>query len=365
MRKTAFVFAAFPLAVILAATAMNLSAQEQRAGKKTTHAMPGMAQDSSHDGFMQHGMSHTRAKGVKLDQKLDEAAHTITLRVGPMRLPAHTSHHAAAQPPDLLWTIPIDGWLTGYTPKMVDPAGAGVPGALLHHTAFWNAGRPDFLCRNKEEHIFGAGSEMNVWPPIPGYGYRVHKGDTIRIETMVYNPTRTDYLSVWLEVAITYAPGAAGGDTGALKSVYPAWIDVKECGNSGYDLDAGKSSQTGIVAVPYDGALLGVGGHLHDYGRQLLLAEAASKKEIARLDTKVDERGRLLSTPIVTFLETGGYALQRGEKLEVTAAYDNPTRKSIEDGAMGIVVGYFLPKNDAEIAALRRARKPTAHSHDH
>ena len=42
--------------------------------------------------FMQGGMHHAVAKGVKLDAKVDAAAHTVTLRVGPMNLPAHTSH---------------------------------------------------------------------------------------------------------------------------------------------------------------------------------------------------------------------------------------------------------------------------------
>jgi hypothetical protein len=30
---------------------------------------------------------------------------------------------------------------------------------------------------------------MTNWIQVPGYGYRVQKGDKIRIETMVYNPT--------------------------------------------------------------------------------------------------------------------------------------------------------------------------------
>src|SRR5215472_2064322 len=196
------------------------------------------------------GMSHAHAKGVKLEQKLDEAAHLITLREGPMNLPAHLSHMHAAQPPDLIWTVPVDGWLLGYTPKLTDSAGGAVPGVLLHHTAFWNVNRPDFLCKNKEEHIFGAGSEMNVWPPLPGYGYRVQKGDRIRIETMIHNPTATGYAAVWLEVAIQYTPLA---DPAPVKSVYPAWIDVQECRDSGYNLPPGKSTKTGFFTMQYGG----------------------------------------------------------------------------------------------------------------
>src|SRR5436190_15587595 len=76
------------------------------------------------------------------------------------------------QPPDLIWTVPLYGWLLAYHPKLVDAGGNSVPGAVLHHTAFWNENRSDFLCPNKEEHIFGAGSEMTDWAEVPGYGYR-------------------------------------------------------------------------------------------------------------------------------------------------------------------------------------------------
>src|SRR5215469_13986829 len=121
-----------------------------------------------HTGFMQGGMHHAIAKGVTLNAKVDAAARIVTLRIGPMNLPAHTSHMNMPQPPDQVWRIPFDGWLLAYHPKLVDGGGNAVPGAVLHHTAFWNENRADFLCPNKEEHIFGAGSEMTDWTEVPG-----------------------------------------------------------------------------------------------------------------------------------------------------------------------------------------------------
>ncbi len=221
--------------------------------------------------FMQGGMHHAIAKGVTLDAKVDAAAHTVTLRVGPMNLPSHTSHMKMPQPPDLIWEVPMDGWLLAYHPKLVDASGTAVPGTVLHHVAFWNENRADFLCPNKEEHIFGAGSEMTDWAEVPGYGYRVQKGDKIRIETMMYNPTATSYDKAYLEVVIPFQDIPVDGSVAPRKNVYPAWMDVASCGNSGYDLPAGKSEKTGTVTVKYDGVLLGVGGHLHDYGKQIVL----------------------------------------------------------------------------------------------
>jgi hypothetical protein len=256
----------------------------------------------------------------------------------------------------LIWQIPIDGWLLAYSPKLVDADGNTVPGRILHHTAFWNENRADFLCPNKEEHIFGAGGELTNWAEVPGYGYRVQMGDKIRVETMVHNPTGTSYDKVYLEVSIPYQQAADGP---ALKSVYPTWMDVRSCGNSAYDLPAGNSEQTGTVAVKYSGILLGVGGHMHDYAKRLTLEDVSRKETVATLDAKVDDHGELLSMPTVLFLDRGGYKFAAGDVLKISATYDNTTGKLLRDGAMGIVVGYFVPADDTALAALRR--KPTTH----
>jgi hypothetical protein len=334
----------------------SLCAQEKPAD--ASHDMGNM----QHGGFMQGGMHHAIAKGVKLEQKID--GHTIVVRIGPMNLPAHTSHMKMPQPPDLIWQIPIDGWLLAYSPKLVDAEGKEVPGRVLHHTAFWNENRADFLCPNKEEHIFGAGGELTQWAEVPGYGYRVQMGDQIRVETMVHNPTDTSYDKVYLEVAIPYQQADDGPQ---LKSVYPTWMDVKSCGNSAYDLPTGKSEQTGTVTVKYPGILLGVGGHMHDYAKQLTLEDISRKETVATLEAKVDDHGELLSMPTVLFLDRGGYKFAAGDVLKVSATYENTTGKFLRDGAMGIVVGYFVPADDAAMAALRR--KPAVHhmagmSHD-
>ena len=335
--------------VLAAATAFG-----QEKPVDTPHDMEHMQHSSEHGGFMQGGMHHALAKGVKLEQKID--GQTITLRIGPITLPVHTSHMTMPQPPDLEWQIPVDGWLLAYTPKLVDSDGNSVPGIVLHHTAFWNENRADFLCPNKEEHIFGAGGEMTPWMQIPGYGYRVQMGDKIRIETMVHNPTATTYDKVFLEVAIPYQD--ARGETGAApKSVYPAWMDVNSCGSSGYDLPAGKSEKTGTVAVKYNGVLLGVGGHMHDYGKQVVLEDTTQKATVAALDAIVDEQGHLLAMPVESFFDVGGYQFAAGDVLKISATYDNTTGKMLRDGAMGIVVGYFVPADDAAMAGLRREKK--------
>ncbi|HET9995692.1 MAG TPA: hypothetical protein VFQ18_09805 [Candidatus Acidoferrum sp.] len=354
MRNTGILFA------VLLGASVGLAPFEARAKQEKpaepSHDMNHMQHE--HHGFMQGSMHHALAKGVTLDAKVDGTAHTVTLRVGPMNLPANTDHMKMPQPPDLIWSVPMEGWLLAYHPKLVDASGNAVPGTVLHHTAFWNENRADFLCPNKEEHLFGAGSEMTDWAEVPGFGYRVRKGDKIRIETMMYNPTATSYDKVYLEVVIPFQGAAGNANAAPRTNVYPAWMDVTSCGDSGYDLPAGKSEKTGSVTVKYNGVLLGVGGHLHDYGRQVVLQDVSRNETVATLDAQVDAQGHLESVPVKLFVQEDGYKFGAGDVLKISATYENPTGKLLRDGAMGIAVGYFVPADDAQMTALRR--KPPA-----
>ncbi|MGH9795105.1 MAG: hypothetical protein ACRD5G_10050 [Candidatus Acidiferrales bacterium] len=299
-----------------------------------------------------HAGHHRVAEKAKLEWRDDTTAQTITVRLGPLNLPANSDHNAVAQPADQYLEIPFDGWLIAYHPRLTDAAGAKLPGRMLHHVAFWNVSRSDFLCSNKEEHIFGAGGEMNDWPALPGFGYPVAKGERIRVNTMFHNPTDTDYPETYIEVVMEYRRVDAGTK---LRSVYPTWFDVQECGESDYDLKPGKNFHAGEFRLQHTGTLLGVGGHLHDYGTQLELLNATREEHVASLSPQLDAGGRIVAMPIVTFFDRGGYRLSAGETMRVTAAYDNRSGRSLPDGAMGIVVGYFLPDNDMEMTAHRRA----------
>jgi hypothetical protein len=297
-------------------------------------------------------MAMRQAAGIKIDLKNDAGSRVLTVRLGPLDLPAHQTHHEIAQSPNEFFTIPFDGWLTAYHPQLTDAAGRRLPNRLLHHVAFFNTARADFLCPQKPEHIFGAGGEMNDWPDQPGFGYRVHQGDRILVSTMFHNETARNYPQVFLEVEMDYQPASASGPK--LKNVYPAWFDVKGCGPSGYDLTPGRNVTSDQFTLGYSGKLIGVGGHLHDYGRTLILEDSTHNQTIATLAAKLNAQYQMVSIPVKLFTRSGGYPLKKGQVVKVTAIYDNPTGKPIPEGAMGIAVGYFLPDSDAEMNALAR-----------
>lgn len=100
---------------------------------------------------------------------------------------------------------------------------------------------------------------------------------------------------------------------------------------------------------------------------QLTLEDSSAKYPVAVLDAKVDAQGHLLSVPVVTFFQTGGYQFSAGDTLTITTSYNNPTGKLLPSGAMGIVVGYFVPQDPAALNSLRHAALSARHqmSHDH
>src|SRR5207247_8894099 len=122
-------------------------------------------------------------------------------------------------------------------------------------------------------------------------------GEQIRMKTMIDTPTATSQDRAYLDVTIPFQE-ATYTAAAPRKNVYPAWMDVAACGNSGYDLPAGKSEKTGTVTVKYDGVLIGVGGHLHDYGKKIILQDVSRKETVATLDAKSDAEGHLESVPV-------------------------------------------------------------------
>jgi hypothetical protein len=276
----------------------------------------------------------------------DPDAGVLTVRLGPLSVPAHTEHVTARVPPI---TVPLDGWFVAYKPRVIDAKGATSPQRLLHHFNLINAGRPSVVCPRQPELVFGAGSELTEWPSLPEVGYRVTKGMPLHVVLMLTNPTDEPVSDAYVALDIQYRRSADA----QLKAVYPAWFMVTSCGPSTYDLQPGRNVTASEFTVAYDGRLLGVGGHIHDYGREIRLDHVTRNENIATLQTALDSAGRLLSVPAVVFPQRQTYRLKRGDVVKVTAVYDNPTGRLLPSAAMGFAVTYFLPDNDREVASLK------------
>jgi len=288
----------------------------------------------------------------------DLVQHVLTIRVGPIHLPAGAQH---LQLPDSLFSIPFDGWIVGYSPSVVDESGDPLPHSLLHHALLLNTARQDFLCPSGDEVIFGVGSEMTGWPVSGvGWGNPITKGSRIRIFGMLHNDSRTSYPQVYFQVRINYQLNT---DKPVLQNVYWLFALIGQCPITkdprtyAYDLQPGHNSHRREITISYSGKLVTVYGHMHDYGRWLYLENLTSQEIVAVTQPKLDETGHLLPTPSPYSYLLGDLSLKKGDKLQLKSYYHNPTGKVLPLAAMGIMGGWFLPDVEEEFAALKRGSR--------
>lgn len=280
------------------------------------------------------------AAGPGPSLEVDSASGEITLRLGPVDLSSAAAPEGPIRAPGLDVRLPVDGWLLAYRPALVDAGGEPVSARLLRHVVLRNLEREHLMCPGEGEPVYGTGGEMTVWPTVPGVGYPVRRGDRFRVDASFRRAADAEHPEVYLELEVAYRERAPGIEP--LAPVRPLWLDVRGCEGSSYDLPPGEDVRRVELAAPSGGRLLVVGGHLQPHGRWLRLRDLARDRVVVRLGARLDREGDVRSMPLVPFLPTGGYRLAEGDSLRVTARYENPTGRRLEDDAMGIVMAYFL-----------------------
>jgi hypothetical protein len=114
-------------------------------------------------------------------------------------------------------------------------------------------------------------------------------------------------------------------------------------GPHAYDLPAGQSSKSWQAAPAVSGRILEIGGHVHKYAVEIRLDDVTTGKTLWRAAPDLDASGEVVGIPSKGYWWRLGLPLERSHVYRVTAAYENPTGKTIPDGAMGALGGVFLP----------------------
>jgi hypothetical protein len=221
---------------------------------------------------------------------------------------------------------------------LVDAAGNPVAhsAAHLHHVVLLNDARRSPYCSNWAERFAGAGSERTPMALPDPYAYMVGSGDQWSAIWHVMNETATAQ-QVYIQYRIGYQPGA---DTTNTRGVTPFFLDVTGCGNSEYDVpgDGGAGSvhtNTRTWTAPWDGYLVGAGGHVHGGGINIALRDDATGSECRMTAVYGHSHphgapGSITRCPVHT-------RVTAGEQFSVLSRYDN---SAPVDGAMGIVLAY-------------------------
>lgn len=288
------------------------------------------------------------AASPHIEVRVDSANSRIIVTAGPFHLPAMNQHMDMSDmpPSDVMpFAWPVDGYLRGFNVRMRNAAGDSLPHEILHHLIGVNFGRRQ-LVYPAVERLFGWGAETEPVELPSSMGVPMTKGEKLGMYAMFHNETGKDIGAAYLEVTLLYTP-TKGHD---VLSVMPFYVDVNNHigGVTTFDVPPGKSVHSYQFELPIGGKLVGIGGHIHDYGSSLELEDAATGKVLARLKARRDHDGRVEGVGRFIFgFNSDALRLQAHHPYRVVAEYDNPTNETFKDGGMGHINGAFVPDDGA------------------
>jgi hypothetical protein len=229
--------------------------------------------------------------------------------------------------------------------------GLGNEGVMLHHMVIFNSdpARPDATCPFPlgllGQRFFSSGDERTPMVFPPGYGYRLGNTTWNLIWDLASMSSTPE--TVYYEVIFKWIPAAQAA---GFKSVEPIWFDAAQCGTSTFAVPAGRSSKSWTWTVNRPGALLGIGGHLHDGGVNVEIRNDSTGRVIC------DSRAGYGETPLyidhegarrLSSMSTCGGpdgatnpvdVLSNGQRVTLTGHYDMP--QAVND-QMAIAIGWI------------------------
>ena len=258
---------------------------------------------------------------------------------------AHENHAAHAFSPLVRFVWPVDGWYRGFRVSLVDSSGTELPQHLMHHLIGIDFAHRQLLEGDLLRFIAAGVETHNV--VLPRFlGVPMKSGQPLAIYAGWHNPGPKDYEGVYIRLAMPYLPSNT-----LMKpiAVFPVQMDVDNTPGQpdAYDLPPGKTSRTFEFKMPIAGRFLGVGGHLHDYGVDLRLEDAATGKVLSRVASQRDTAGHVLAMGR-KYYPVLGLRMEAGHRYRVVGSYDAPQKDTIATGAMAIMAGVFAPRDPSQ-----------------
>ena len=236
--------------------------------------------------------------------------------------------------------------------EVVDGSGRLLPHGMLHH---FNLSDPEHreLFLPIGLHLLAMSRETpTITIPRLLFGLPLARGQRLIAGAMLANRSDVAYRRVHVRLVLRYVPG---GRPWPLYHTYPWAIDVQyplgrlPTGSKAFDLSPGHTERfwEGSPAIP--GTILGLGGHMHDYGVSLELKDMTTGTVVWRGTPVTDAAGRVITFPLARFYNWRrlGVHVVPAHRYRLTAVYENPTGRHIRDGGMGAVAGLFVPDHGA------------------
>ena len=279
---------------------------------------------------------------------VDSSAHTVTLTAGSFMIEAggaHADHggHGDGEPL-MRFRWPVDGWMRGVRLTIHDGEGRPLDRRLVHHINVVNFDRRQ-LFYEAPERILALGQETEDIVLPRSVGVPVEAGSAMAIVLMWHNSSPTMHHGVTVTLTIEWSPTNLYP---APVSVLPVYMNVADPVASpvDFDLPPGPQAFSADFTMPINGRILGVGGHLHDHGVGLSLAElrADGPRTTVELGVERSTDGQMLKVERkYPGIRGRGIKLVAGHRYRMTGRYDNPTGATIPGGAMVHLVLLLAP----------------------
>jgi hypothetical protein len=290
--------------------------------------------------------------------QLDAGRHQVVVTAGPFlvnSMPPGMKHEEMDMMEDhntplYRFEWPVEGWLRGFAVELVDANGRPIERRLVHHLIVINFDRRQLLYPSYER-TFGIGQETKDVTLPKTIGVPMKPGTRMGLYLSWDNESGKDLEGIELRLRLTYSPANLNPRPVAALPIY---MDVNLTVGKGNDflIPPGRSEKAWEFSPAVGGHLLGVGGHLHDYGLGVRLEDVASGKVLTRLESSRKPDGKIIAMGTRLFGVSGeGLPLKAGRRYRIVGIYDNPTGKPI-NGAMAHMVGLFAPESYAKWPAI-------------
>jgi len=283
---------------------------------------------------------------------VDSARGEVIITAGPYDLPNMPPDMAEMHmgtPQVLRFDWPVDGGLRGFNLSMQTADGKPLPKSIIHHLIAVNFDRRQIVYQ-MVERLFGWGKETDPVMLPSGVGVPLAKGQHLGAYAMWHNDSGHDIHNAYLKMTLAFIPKAR-----LQNPVLPLYVDVNNHigGVTTFDLPPGKSTHAYDFEFPLSGRLIGIGGHLHDYGVAVRFEDAETGKVLVRLKSDRDSKGEISKVGrFIWGFHEEALPIEAHHKYRVVAEYDNPTGKTIAQGGMGHINGVFSPNDMADWPVL-------------
>jgi len=261
-----------------------------------------------------------------------------------------------------------DGYVVGISATVVDTAGVEEPiqNVMLHHIVLLKVGVNDYTCDRFTgfdgettpafaERFFAEGEERTSIRIPPGYGYPNKATDRWGMVFMLMNH-RPVSDTVYVQYTIRYVTGEA------RTAVKPVWLDVRNCESDpifsvpGHGKLFSTFARSSDFVMPESGRIVAGGAHLHGGGLRIDLTDRTCSNRL--LYRAQPTWGLPVIRPVLhengpkhmtTFSTTNGIPVHAGDRLRLTATYDNALPHT---RVMGIMILYLAPEETAPCATV-------------